>query len=189
MLPIDVIESWINNSPIPIVIFNADRLIIWKNGAFEKFIGENIGFRVAENRLFSSASTTQKELDRIFSDTSISPNIYIICTEGECPDYIARVYSVGTDDKHFLVMFRSARVKRAFHLEELKRARKLTSSEAEVLGLVLHGVSIRDIAAARGSSVETIRKHIAKLNKKLDVKSQGSLVVAAMALCTRNLYF
>lgn len=60
-----------------------------------------------------------------------------------------------------------------------RRDYKLTAREAEVLRLLVQGHKAKDIAAAIGTSLSTVRNHMQNLLRKLEVHSQLEAVALA----------
>jgi DNA-binding NarL/FixJ family response regulator len=61
------------------------------------------------------------------------------------------------------------------------RAEGLTRAEAEVLAILAGGVSNAEIAARLHVSVETVRTHVARILRKLDVATRAQAAVQAKA--------
>jgi DNA-binding NarL/FixJ family response regulator len=64
--------------------------------------------------------------------------------------------------------------------EELKQAPQLTPRELEVLQLIVHGKSNKDIAVVLGLSANTIAVHRAKIMERLGMHNTAELVVYAI---------
>ena len=62
-----------------------------------------------------------------------------------------------------------------------KRAKRTTAREHEVLGLVLRGLSNKDIAGHLGISEYTARDHVSGLLKKNQVKNRSQLLALYLA--------
>ena len=59
---------------------------------------------------------------------------------------------------------------------ERDEAEALTASEADVMTLILEGLSNKEIAKRRGRAVRTIANQIASLFRKLGVNSRSELM-------------
>jgi two-component system, LuxR family, response regulator FixJ len=76
---------------------------------------------------------------------------------------------------------------KAENQEVAERLETLTKREAEVMNLVVAGMSSKEIAADLGVSFKTIEAHRAKIMKKMDAKSVPHLI--HMRLLTRESEF
>jgi DNA-binding CsgD family transcriptional regulator len=76
-------------------------------------------------------------------------------------------------------MSRACHALRAQQRNALRSAR-MTEREAEVLGLVVGGLSNKEIAAALGVSPRTVEKHVEALLRKASARSRTQLVAVAL---------
>ncbi|MBL8911281.1 MAG: response regulator transcription factor [Archangium sp.] len=77
-----------------------------------------------------------------------------------------------------LIKFRLRGARYAVLSEPIERdeAEALTASEADVMTLLLEGLSNKEIAKKRGRAVRTIANQIASLFRKLGVNSRSELM-------------
>ncbi len=68
----------------------------------------------------------------------------------------------------------------AFGLEAISAVNRLTLREQEVLSLLTHGMSVKEIASSLDRSPHTVHDHVKALHRKLGASSRGELVARAL---------
>jgi DNA-binding CsgD family transcriptional regulator len=68
----------------------------------------------------------------------------------------------------------------AFGPEPLGPANRVTDREREVLDMLAHGHSVREIADSLARSPHTVHDHVKSLHRKLRVSTRGELIARAM---------
>jgi DNA-binding NarL/FixJ family response regulator len=93
---------------------------------------------------------------------------------------LKQISSAGIARPHFLIEFENLR-RRAVPKDEMAGTRlshlvRLTRREQELARLVCDGRSNQEIADESSLSVETVKKHLHSMFRKLEVSSRGRLM-------------
>ncbi len=73
-----------------------------------------------------------------------------------------------------------------FLKSEVKLMEKLTQRELEVLALLTHGFSNKDIAKILFITERTVKAHLSSILKKLNARNRIAAVVKGISLCILN---
>ncbi|MGN0385217.1 MAG: response regulator [Lachnospiraceae bacterium] len=179
---ISVIEEAANGEECieKIVRYNPDVLLLDINMPKKNGIEvlENIRDRGLNQKVI--ILTVHNEVEYMLKAMDLGVNGYIL--KDSCSSEIKQaIYTVMKGDvfiqKELVPILNSKLLKRDIDKEKIK---SLTNRELEILKLVSHGQSNKDLASALNISERTVKNHLSNLFKKIDVEDRTQAAVFAI---------
>lgn len=179
---ISVIEEAANGEECieKVVRYNPDVLLLDINMPKKNGIEvlENIRDRGLNQKVI--ILTVHNEVEYMLKAKDLGVNGYIL--KDSCSSEIKQaIYTVMKGDifiqKELVPILNSKLLKRDIDKEKIK---SLTNRELEILKLVSHGQSNKDLASALNISERTVKNHLSNLFKKIDVEDRTQAAVFAI---------
>ncbi len=111
------------------------------------------------------------------SKRAVSLECIVLAVSEETQLATAGAGSRRTDERY--VLLREAGTEPIIDTHYLRRCLRITPVQADIVGRLMIGESLCDIAAARGSTLETVRSYLKHINQQLGCHSQGQLIAFA----------
>lgn len=179
---ISVIEEAANGEECieKVVRYNPDVLLLDINMPKKNGIEvlENIRDRGLNQKVI--ILTVHNEVEYMLKAMDLGVNGYIL--KDSCSSEIKQaIYTVMKDEvfiqKELVPILNSKLLKRDIDKEKIK---SLTNRELEILKLVSHGQSNKDLASVLNISERTVKNHLSSLFKKIDVEDRTQAAVFAI---------
>jgi DNA-binding NarL/FixJ family response regulator len=121
--------------------------------------------------------------DYIVKSVEAGANGYVL-KDSSKDELLMALRKVAAGEKHFnnqiSEIIISSLINKSKNISNKKETVKLTKTEKNILGLIVNGLSSREIAEKLFSSIRTIDNHRAHIMKKANVKNTAELVKMAL---------
>lgn len=175
------VERAMTDVSVPSYILDSAGSIAWLNPAAERLVGDVRGLRFTdvvspEDRSRAKDAFARKIVGR---DKVTDTEVNLIGPDGKVLS--VEVSSVPLQDEYQIVGVFGLLSRPPAPAKAVRPHAKLTPRQLEVLRMLAHGSSTRQIATELHLSVETVRNHVRGILHALDVHSRVEAVAAARA--------
>jgi PAS domain S-box-containing protein len=175
------VERALTDVSVPSYIIDSSGSIAWLNPAAERLVGDVRGRRFTDVVSPEDRSRAKEAFARkiVGKDKVTDTEVHLIGPDGQVLS--VEVSSVPLQEEHQIVGVFGLLARPPARPKTIRPHPKLTPRQMEVLRMLAHGASTRQIASELHLSVETVRNHVRGILHALDVHSRVEAVAAARA--------
>lgn len=159
--------------------------VLWVTASATSIAAENLCLSITDGSLTGRTRHSERLLRELLSDAKASqgPVEQLIArAANEVPELFVQAHCPQSV-KEPVVALTIRRLQRQLdHLPDLNRLYGLTPTEQQIIGLMVQGRSVTEIAAELHKSVLTVRTHIKRTYLKLNVGTKEQLFSTVMKL-------
>ncbi|WNO54688.1 helix-turn-helix transcriptional regulator [Stakelama saccharophila] len=166
--------KWLEQDATPRVIVSRNLQLQWANEAAKALLDTGADIALRDGALALDGQYQQKQLaDFVETLSSHMRTLAVECPSGG--HFLFRGWAFEARRLACLCFVRDA-PEFTPHYTDVEKVFGLTHAEHGVLGLILHGSTVADIAQSQNISPGTVRTHIRRIYSKIGVSSRESLL-------------
>jgi PAS domain S-box-containing protein len=175
------VERAMTDVNVPSYIIDRNGVIAWLNPAAEKIVGDVRGFRFTDVVTPGDRPRAKEAFARkiVGKEKVTDAEVDLVGADGR--EVSVEVSSVPLKEGHQIVGVFGLLSRPPAPPKSSRPHSKLTPRQSEVLGLLAHGSSTRQIAELLHLSRETVRNHVRGVLQALEVHSRVEAVAIARA--------
>lgn len=175
------VERALTDVNVPSYIIDSSGTIAWLNPAAERLVGDVRGKRFTDVVSPADRPRAKESFARkiVGQEKVTDAEVELLGPDGQ--ELSVEVSSVPLREGHQVVGVFGLLSRPPDHAKPPRHHPKLTPRQREVLRMLAHGASTRQIAAKLHLSTETVRNHVRGILQALDVHSRVEAVAAAHA--------
>lgn len=191
----DTLQAAINSLQLPTFVLNNLLQVVHANPIAEQFLQDHDVLSLQNTQLVIGDEELHHEYIfhacklvsyRINTAEEKSHTILTIpCARGEVQLSLSPMFSSseeGQKKQGLLVQCYLVEKPSELTVKIIKKALNLSKAEAEICLLLAQGMSVADISANRGVSINTVREQLRSVYKKTPYSRQGELITALLSL-------
>lgn len=160
-------------------------ILLWASTHAEELIARTGCFRVEHDRLTGMTRRIQAKLELLLSDAGdATVEDLFEAEDGEPPVlFVAARTTPGPKLGTVALVLREVG-RESIQMPDLSRLFGLTHMENQIVGLLLNGLSVAEIAKRQGNSELTVRTHLKRSYSKMNIRTKEQLFAKLLRLMT-----
>jgi DNA-binding CsgD family transcriptional regulator len=181
----------IDRLPTGVILFDADARVVLMNRSAEMILAEDDGIRLKDGHPCLADARENRRLQELLRAAAAS-EVAHGTTNGQVISFtrpsgrrpfsamvgplVAAAPDMATGEARAMLFVADPEGGRTGTCEVLEELYQLTHAEAELVRLISEGLSLEDVAEARGVTINTVRSQLKQVFSKTDTNRQGELV-------------